>query len=138
MDDTDKIIIYVDGARDDQIAGLGYSISGAIEYDGRKYLTGHYTSMEAEFHALIEAVRIASKRSDSREYCEVYTDAKGIVKKICGSQAESDEWETYRSSARWLLNKFDSWEVNYTDRSCNETAHELAREALFDGRRSEQ
>jgi hypothetical protein len=92
--------------------------------------------MEAEFHALVEAVRLASIRSDSREYCEVYTDAKPLVTKICGSESNSGDWADYRASALWLLNKFDDWEVNHTSRRMNGDAHDLAREALFDGRAS--
>ena len=133
---TNNIIIYVDAARDDQIAGLGYVIRGEVSIEGHKYLTGHYTSMEAELHALLEAVRLASINSEYREYCEVYTDAKPLVSKICSSHEERDDWEQYRASAHWLLNKFDSWEVNYTARSHNEQAHGLAREALFEGRES--
>jgi len=134
--DTDEITIYVDAARDDQIAGLGYVIRGEVSLEGQKYLTGHYTSMEAELHALLEAVRLASLQSEYREYCEVYTDCKPLRDKICGSNEERDDWEEYRVSARWLLDKFDSWEVNYAPRSSNEEAHDLARQALFDGRRN--
>lgn len=133
---TDEIVIYVDAARDDQIAGLGYVIRGEVSLSGQKYLTGHYTSMEAELHALLEAVRLASIESEHREYCEVYTDCKPLRTKICDDAGDSEDWQDYQTSALWLLNKFDSWEVNYTARSSNEEAHELAREALFDGRRN--
>lgn len=133
---TDEIVIYVDAARDDDVSGLGYVISGEVSCSGQKYLTGHYTSMEAELHALLEAVRVASVESDHREYCEVYTDCKPLTKKIHGSDEEREDWATYQSSARWLLDKFDSWEVNYTARSSNEEAHELARAALFEGRKA--
>lgn len=134
-DHAGEIVIYVDAARDDQIAGLGYVLQGEVSLEGRKYLTGHYTSMEAELHALLEAVRIASVRSDERECCEVYTDAKPLRNKICAESEQREDWEEYRRSARWLLDKFDSWEVNYAPRSHNEAAHDLAREALFEGRR---
>ena len=131
---TDKIIIYVDAARDDQIAGLGYVIRGEVSIEGHKYLTGHYTSMEAELHALLEAVRLASIDSEYREYCEVYTDAKPLVGKIEGNTGDREDWEQYQQSALWLLNKFDSWEVNWCSRGSNEEAHELARKALYQGR----
>lgn len=131
---TDEIVIYVDAARDDQIAGLGYVIRGEVSLSGQKYLTGHYTSMEAELHALLEAVRLASIESEHREYCEVYTDCKPLRGKICGDAGNSEDWQEYQTSALWLLNKFDSWEVNYAPRSSNEEAHDLAREALFEGR----
>lgn len=131
---TDEIIIYVDAARDDQIAGLGYVIRGEVTLSGKKYLTGHYTSMEAELHALLEAVRLAAIESEFRKYCKVYTDAKPLVSKIEGNTGGREDWKEYQQSALWLLNKFDSWKVNYTPRSSNEEAHDLAREALFEGR----
>jgi len=130
------IRIYTDAARGNQCSGLGYTMSGEVSIEGHKYLEGHYTSMEAELHALLEAVRLASIESEHREYCEVYTDCKPLRAKICGREDEREDWAEYRTSARWLLNKFDSWEVNYSPRSSNEEAHELARAALFEGRES--
>jgi len=131
-----NICIYVDAARDDQISGLGYTIRGEISVNGHKFLTGHYTSMEAEFHALVEAVRVASIESDERDYCEVYTDCRPLVSKLCGSDEVYDEWDDYRTSANWLLNKFDSWDMYYTSRGNNQDAHNLARKALKEGRES--
>jgi ribonuclease HI len=127
-------VVYVDASRDDYVAGLGYTITSDKTISGSKYLEGHYTSMEAEFHALVEAVRIASQQCENREYCEVYTDCEPLVRKICGGKETRADWEQYRQSAHWLLNKFDSWNVNHTSRERNEDAHNLAREALFEGR----
>lgn len=90
--------------------------------------------MEAEFYALTEGLRIASQRSQSNEYCEAYSDAKPLVDKMCGSEQCRDNWREYYDSCHWLLDKFDSWELNHCNRSMNEEAHELAREALHHGR----
>jgi ribonuclease HI len=137
MSTSDSTIIYVDASRDDQIAGLGYTIDGDVDISGRRYMVGHYTSMEAEFHALVEALRIASQESEHNEYVEVYTDCEPLVRKVCGGREERADWEQYRQSALWLLDKFDSWELKHTDRRSNEQAHNLARDALFAGRRRE-
>jgi ribonuclease HI len=134
MTADNPVYIYVDAARDDEVSGIGYSISGEFSTYGKKFMVGNYTSMEAEFHALVEAVRVASMESSHREYCEVHTDAQPLTTKLCGSQDESGDWSDYRESAHWLLDKFDSWDVVYTSRSSNETAHGLARKALFNGR----
>ena len=134
MTNSDTTIIHVDASRDDHTAGLGYTISGDVEIDGQKYMDGHYTSMEAEFHALVEAVRIASQQSEHREYCKVYTDCEPLKRKICGGREERSDWEQYRQSALWLLDKFDSWEITHTPRGNNEDAHDLARKALRHGR----
>lgn len=94
--------------------------------------------MEAELHSLLEAVRLASIESDERGYCEVYTDCRPLVSKIEGYAGNRADWQGYQDSAHWLLNKFDSWEVNYVARSHNEEAHDLARSALKHGRETLQ
>lgn len=128
-------VVYVDASRDDHVSGIGYTIRGKnIDIQDNKYLEGHYTSMEAEFHALVEAVRVASQASDDREECEVYTDCEPLVRKVCGGPDERRDWEQYRQSARWLLNKFETWELRHTSRDFNEDAHQLARDALREGR----
>lgn len=132
---SSDITIFVDAARDDEVTGLGYVITGEVSHSGRKYMCGHYTSMEAELHSLLEAVRIASMESEEREYCEVYTDCRPLVRKVRGSEPSRNEWTEYRKSALWLLNKFEAWDVTYKPRSSNEEAHEIARNALAAGRR---
>lgn len=92
--------------------------------------------MEAEYYALAEGLRVASARSDSREYCEAYSDCKPLVDKMNGSERCRDDWEDYQASFGWLVGKFDDWELNHCDRRMNEDAHELARQALHHGRNS--
>lgn len=109
-------------------------LEGEVSHSGNRALDGTYTSMEAEFYALVEGLRIASQRSESREYCEAYSDAKPLVRKMHGSEPCRDDWTSYRDSCHWLLDKFDDWELNHCPRTSNEDAHHLAREALHDGR----
>lgn len=132
-DDT-TCVIYVDAARDDQVTGLGYTITGEVSIEGNKYMKGHYTSMEAEFHALVEAVRIASIESDSRAKCEIHTDVKPLIHKMRTPDESSEEWREYRESFQWLIGKFDSYRLGWCGREHNTKAHELAREALDEGR----
>lgn len=133
---SDKCVVYVDAARDDTVAGLGYTIQGEVELEGRKFLEGHYTSMEAEFHALVEALRVASVESECRRECEAYTDVKPLVTKMRYADEDSTEWRERRESFHWLAGKFDSYELEWCGRENNERAHELAREALDEGRES--
>jgi ribonuclease HI len=127
-------VIYVDAARDDSVTGIGYTISGEVNYEGKKYMKGHYTSMEAEFHALIEAVRIASIKSDNREKCEIHTDVKPLIHKMRTPDETSKEWREYRASFQWLISKFDSYRLGWCGRENNKSAHKLARAALDNGR----
>lgn len=129
-----KITIYSDASRGDQCSGLGYVISGEVTLSGNKVLMGTYTSMEAEYHALTEALRVASIESESRECVEAYTDAKPLVKKMRVPDGNSQDWYDRRQGCHWLLNKFDKWELKYVSREFNNDAHELARNALFEGR----
>ncbi len=131
-----EIILHVDAARGDCVSGVGYVLQGEVSHSGRRPFYGTYTSMEAEFYALVEGLRVASVRSDSREYCEAYSDCRPLVDKMCGSEQCRDDWRDYYDSCHWLLGKFDGWELNNCDRSHNEDAHELAREALHKGRKS--
>jgi ribonuclease HI len=131
---TDKIVVYSDAARGDQCSGLGYIISGEVNLSEKKILVGTYTSMEAEYHALVEALRVASVESKSRGYVEAYVDVKPLTSKMRVPDDQSRAWRERRRSFHWLANKFDEWELEAVDRRLNEDAHELAREALFDGR----
>jgi len=92
--------------------------------------------MEAEFYALAEGLRVASVHSNSREYCEAYSDCQPLVDKMSGNERRRGDWEDYYDSCHWLLNKFDDWELNNCRRDLNEDAHELARQALTEGRQS--
>lgn len=131
---TEELYIYVDASRGDQCSGLGYVMKGEVNDRGRKTLYGTYTSMEAEFHALVEALRIASQASQSNEYCEVYVDVEPLTDKMREPDDNSEDWRDYRRSFHWLANKFDEWELEHIPREHNEDAHKLAREALFEGR----
>lgn len=130
-----KITIYTDASRDEQCSGLGYVISGEVEVADNKVLMGTYTSMEAEYHALTEALRVASIESDERGTVEVYTDAKPLTKKMRVPDANSEEWRERRRGFHWLANKFDQWDISYVPRSSNTQADELAKQALYEGRR---
>lgn len=133
---SNDIYCYTDGARGDYCSGIGYSINGEVSVSGCRTLDGTYTSMEAELHALLEGVRVASIRSESRGCIIVYTDCKPLVRKLTGSQREYGDWAEYRKSSQWLLNKFECWEVRYCSREKTECAHNLARKALKEGRNS--
>lgn len=127
-------VIYVDAARDDLITGIGYTIDGEIHLDGQRYFEGHHTSMEAEHLAVVEALRVATVNSSERETCDIYTDCEPVVGKMRGTQNSSDNWAKRQSSYRWLAGKWDDCTLASVGRELNEEAHELAREALFEGR----
>jgi ribonuclease HI len=113
---------------------LGYVITGEVEIAGNKVLMGTHTSMEAEYHALTEALRVASLESSSRSKVEAHVDVKPLTTKMRAPDANSEEWRTRRRGFHWLANKFDEWELKYIPRENNKQADRLAKEALLDGR----
>lgn len=99
-----------------------------------RVLQGEYTSMEAEFHALVEALRVASIESENGTKCEIYSDCEPMVRKMHGDQRLPNDWQKYYESCHWLLGKFDKWELHYCRRNSNTDAHNLARQGLKKGR----
>lgn len=90
--------------------------------------------MEAEYHALIEGLRIASIESNSRSRIDAYVDVEPLTTKMRRPDSKSADWRDRREGFLWLANKFDEWELKHIPRGANENAHNLAREALFKGR----
>ena len=75
----DSLIITVDAARDDFIVGIGYTFSGAIELENKKYIRGNHTSMVAEYYALVEAARLATVHYQNSWEVTIYTDCEPLV-----------------------------------------------------------
>jgi ribonuclease HI len=103
-------------------------VSGCREFHGE------YSSMEAEYYAVAEALRVASVRSSGCERVTVYSDCKPLLSKLRGDERCYGDWAEYYTSCQWLLGKFAEWELVYCPRENNRDAHELARTALERGR----
>lgn len=135
--------VWTDASCDDSedIFGIGYVIilkSGA-EITGKHYQHGDYTSMEAEYFALMEALQIA--KESMTEYdneIDVVTDCKPLVDKIREpDDLYDDRWFEYRRHALNSLFDFEKWDLYWEERSNteqNEEANRLAREAMWQGR----
>jgi len=129
--------VYTDAARDDSVAGMGWEIhDGEQTSKDSRYLIGEYTSMHAEYLALLDGLRYANRINDGT--VKVYVDCKPLVQKMRVPDPNSDDWFDRRRGCHRLLNKFDDWELNWTPRSSNESADRLAYEALERGRRSRE
>lgn len=126
--------VYTDAASGTFVSGVGFVVEGEVNASGKRVFDERLTSMEAEFLGLQEGLRIASQRSESREYCEAYSDCEPLVDKMRGDERCSGDWADYYESCHWLLGKFDDWELNCCPREQNEDAHNLARRALKEGR----
>lgn len=126
--------LYTDAACDDNIVAMGWEIifDGNV-VEGNRYMVGDYTSMQAEYFALLDGLRHARRYSDE---VEVFCDCKPLIKKMRVPDGNSQDWYDRRRGCHRLLQKFDSWELEWTPRASNTRADRLAYEALEEGRQS--
>lgn len=126
--------LYTDGACDDEVTALAWEIrhEDGVEI-GSRYMLGDYTSMEAEYYALLDGLRHARKYGDE---IEAFSDCEPMVQKMRIPDANNQDWYDRRQGCHRLLNKFDSWELEWTPRSQNTSADREAYEALERGRRA--
>lgn len=129
--------IYVDAARDDDIAAMGWVIilSNGEKITGKRYINDTHTSMEAEYFALLDGLRYAHR--ESNEEVTVFTDCKPLVKKMRVPDGHSDTWYKRRQGCHRMLGKFEDWELEWTPRASNSKADRLAYEALEEGREAQ-
>lgn len=125
--------VYTDAARDDDIAAMGWILilGDGEEIKDNRYMLGTYTSMQAEYFALLDGLRMAKRYN--RDHVEVFTDCRPLIEKMRVPDDDTD-WYERRQGAHRLLNKFDSWELEWTPRTSNTGADRLAYEALEEGR----
>lgn len=127
--------VYTDAARDDEYSAMAWEIHVEGEtYTGSRWLDGHYTSMEAEYFALLDGLRMAKRYGNGD--VEIYCDCRPLVEKMRVPDGYNETWYQRRVGCHRLLNKFDDWELNWTPRSTNTEADRLAYEALEDARQS--
>lgn len=133
--------VYTDASKGEGVFGIGYVIdlrTGA-RIEGKRYVDGEYTSMEAEWHAMMQGMEIASQNVTAYDSdIEVIIDCQPLVDKIRDpDDMYDDKWFEYRSRALEALFEFEEWELYWRERSTteqNSRANRLAREALWQGR----
>lgn len=130
--------LFTDASRGDENVGLAYVLelrSGA-RITGKHHITGEYSSMEAEWYALMEGVHIAIENmTEFDAEISVVVDCQPLVRKIREpNDMYDDTWYEYRKRALDALFEFDEWDLYWRERSSTEqntTANRLAREALW-------
>lgn len=132
----DGLTVYTDAARDDTVTGIAYVISGEVNLEGCRSMEGNYTSMDAEYHALMEGLRVASQASRSNTGVTAYVDVKPLISKMQTPDEKSELWRERRIGFNRMVGKFDEHDLEWIPREQNRRADELAREALFEGRQS--
>lgn len=129
--------VYSDASHDEDVVGIGYIIEDDVDEiyaDGKQYIQGDFTSMEAEYFAMMTGIHAASWQYGGDLL--VLTDCEPLVDKMYFPDATDQKWYDYRRDCHEILNTFDSWEMNHVPRNHNDEADRLAREALYFGRES--
>lgn len=130
--------LHSDASHDDDVIGIAYIIDDEIEdvhVEGKQYVYGDYTSMEAEYEAMMFGIHAASWYGG--DTLVVQTDCQPLVDKMYYPDATSDKWFQMRKECHKLLNTFDVWEMNHVPRERNDAADRLAKEALWFGREND-
>jgi len=126
--------LYTDASCDGEIAGFGWEIIiSDYSIEGNRFIFEDCTSMEAEYYALLDGLRFARRHGTDK--IEVFSDCEPLIEKM-RTPDSNKEWRDRRKGCHRLLNKFDTWELEWTPRSTNSRADRLAYEALEKGRQS--
>src|SRR6056297_1304671 len=135
--------LYTDASTDEDnnVFGIGYVLelkTGAI-IEGKRYMLGDYTSMEAEWYGIMQGIDMAQENITSHDTdIRVITDCQPLVDKMRDpDDMYEDKWFSYRSNMLKELFEFGEWELDWEKReqtSENERADRLAREAMWEGR----
>jgi ribonuclease HI len=126
--------VYTDAACGDSVSGMGWVVvlESGDTIEGRRHVSGDHTSMESEYYALLDGIREA--KAVDRDEIILHSDCKPLIVKMRAPDKKNDEWENRFYGCRRLLNKFDTWRIEWTPRGNNRHADELARQALDAGR----
>lgn len=127
-----RVEVYVDGASrgNPGPAGIGVVISSeGREVRKFKQFIGHATNNEAEYRALLAALKLA--REMGARSVVVKSDSELLVKQLRG------EYKVRKKSLALLYDKalrelgnFEEFEIRHISREENKTADRLANEAI--------
>lgn len=130
------LIVHSDGCHrpDTNGVGIGWVIKewqsgGTPEQvsEGNDFIEGSYTSVEAEYMALIRAAREAVEYAT--DLVIFYCDCEPVINKIYNNRELADDGKYLRS---WNISKdrFDDYELLWIPREHNGVADSQARVAL--------
>jgi len=137
--------LYTDASKDNGVFGIGYVINlkTGPKIQGKRYMFGDYSSMDAEWFALMQGVDVAIDNKTAFDCdIDIVLDCKPLVEKIREpDDLYEDKWYTYRKRALNRFFEFETWDLRWEPRSNteeNELANRLAREALWQARDEEE
>lgn len=135
--------LYTDAAADVENGayGVGYVLdckTGAT-ITGKRYVYGDYSSMGAEWLALMQGLDVSVDNITSHDdEIFVYVDCDPLVDKMHEpADLYDDKWHARRKQTLGVLFEFEDYDVSWEQRAStqqNKSADRLAREALWQAR----
>lgn len=124
------IEVYIDGASagNPGPSGAGIFIKGDGEVIRSSIPLGTLSNHEAEFQALIEALRICIDKK--HRIISLRTDSQLVSDAIDRRHTKKRTYESYLSNALALVDEFDLFFIKWIPSSKNKVADELARKAI--------
>ncbi|HZO59049.1 MAG TPA: ribonuclease HI family protein [Solirubrobacterales bacterium] len=129
----ERVVVHVDGgARGNPgPAGIGVVVTDAHgeELARANDFIGEATNNEAEYHALLLGLQLASQLG-AREV-EVVNDSQLVARQISGEyRVKKADLKPLHAQALARLRGFERWQVRSVPREQNELADELVNEAI--------
>lgn len=131
--------LYSDASHDEGVIGIGYVIRDEIDdvnIIGKQYVQDDFTSMQAEYTAMMSGIHAASWYSG--DTLLIQTDCDPLAEKMRYPREDDEQWFERWEEFHTLVNTFDTWSINSVPREQNGEADRLAKEALWFGREEVQ
>jgi len=132
------IVAYSDASLTNGQVGIGCKLyqpptstdhGGSIDHCTHRLVENdeEYTSVMAEYLAVLEAAKIA-KKFDT-ELLILASDCKGVVEKIKQGIPVTED-SRFRDELQEILSDFENWRIKHVKQELNTDAHNEARKAV--------
>ncbi|WP_404428311.1 reverse transcriptase-like protein [Sutcliffiella horikoshii] len=124
------IEVYIDGASagDPGLSGAGIFIKGHGRAEQYSIPLGMMSNHEAEFHALIEALKICTKQG--YQIVSFRTDSQAVENAMEKRFAKKPQYRVLLEEALSLSNQLDLFFIKWVPSKENKVADELSRKAI--------
>ena len=110
-------------------SGIGIVIQSKSQKKGFYFYTGLSTNNEAEYKALIRALKISI--TNGLKNLNIFSDSELLCNQINGTyKVKSDTLKNFHKEATNLIKKVNTFSINYIPRTKNKEADKLANIAM--------
>lgn len=124
--------VYVDAATQQKTgkSGVGLLIVGENLHLQLHFPVGVMNNHQAEFMAVILALRELKKRAMTDEFIVIHSDSKTVLDVIKQGKTSNPDYQSYWQKLTFLLPHFETISFEWTPDSVHQGAHQLAQLGL--------